>query len=66
MFFGVSALIFLRGPYFQRELFLREALFLKVARGCFLFGRTESNSNDVKWFKFTKKVFFFYMVLKLN
>ena len=68
VFFFFSFLInFFEGePYFQREFFLKGALFLKVARGWFLFGRTETNSNDVKWFKFTKKVFFFYVVLKLN
>ena len=59
MIFGVSTLIFFEGPYFQREFFLRGALFLKVAREWFLFRRTETNSNDVKCFKFTKKCFFF-------
>ena len=37
----------MRGSYFQRGFFFRGGLFLKVARGWLLFGKTETNSNDV-------------------
>ena len=57
MFFGVSALILFEGGLIFKgdSFFLGESLFLKVAKGWFQFGRTETNSVQVY-----KKVFFLY------